>query len=142
MSWAFTTTTAVCPCSLLRSNGDPNASEQPDQGRSNRPGPWSYELGVKVRVDQPLSSAAVRFWKSPGETGTHKMTVWSAVGYEADRGHVHRRIGLRLAAAVAREPAVACDAATTYVDFGERERVLLGDGGGLASQIVSGICGR
>ena len=50
--------------------------------RDNRPlpGPWSYELGTRIRVTQQSQLIALRFWKEPGETGTHVGRVWSSTG--------------------------------------------------------------
>jgi hypothetical protein len=77
VSWSFDT--ANCPCSLM-----PNL--QPDMTgvavRDNRPlpGPWSYELGTRIRVTAESELIALRFWKDPGETGTHVGRVWSSSG--------------------------------------------------------------
>src|SRR6185312_17414468 len=43
-------------------------------------GPWTYELGVKFTVDQPMLLSAVEFYKSDQETGSHTGTLWSASG--------------------------------------------------------------
>jgi hypothetical protein len=66
-TWSFTTNT--CPCSLFASTARPTL--QPS---------GSYELGVKVKVDQPLSLTSIRYYKASGETGTHTGRVWSASG--------------------------------------------------------------
>ena len=77
VGWSFDT--ANCPCSLM-----PNL--QPDMTglavRDNRPlpGPWSYELGTRIRVTQQSQLIALRFWKEPGETGTHVGRLWSSTG--------------------------------------------------------------
>ena len=79
VSWSFTT--ARCPCSLM-------TSQQPDQvGLEVRdfrpaPGPWSYELGTRVTVDQPTELVALRFYKDAREGGQHVGTVWSESGAE------------------------------------------------------------
>ena len=78
VNWSFTT--AACPCSLFPDTLEPtiqNASTQ--DGRSGA-GPWSYELGVKITVDQPMLISAIRYYRNAGETGTHIGRVWSAAG--------------------------------------------------------------
>ena len=44
------------------------------------PGPWSYELGTRIRVTAQSQLIALRFWKEPGETGTHVGRLWSSTG--------------------------------------------------------------
>jgi fibronectin type 3 domain-containing protein len=66
-SWSFTTVS--CPCSLFSSVSQPPLFPN---GR--------FELGVKIKVDQPLAITTLRFYKAPGETGSHIGTVWSASG--------------------------------------------------------------
>jgi hypothetical protein len=80
VSWSFTT--SACPCRLFGPSDGPAATGRPVQDGRSGPGPFSYEMGVKVRVSQPAELAAVRFYKSPGETGTHIGRVWSASGAE------------------------------------------------------------
>lgn len=79
VSWSFTT--ADCPCSLMTSQ-TPAQTGLPVHDYRPGPGPFSYELGTKVTVDQPVQLVALRFYKSPGETGTHVGRVWSAAGQE------------------------------------------------------------
>jgi hypothetical protein len=43
-------------------------------------GPYSLEMGLKVRVTSAAALRAVSFYKSPGETGTHVGRLWSAGG--------------------------------------------------------------
>jgi len=44
------------------------------------PGPFSRELGVKLAVDETVKLTALRFYKSPGETGAHVGRLWTAGG--------------------------------------------------------------
>ena len=67
VSWSFTT--AACPCQLFGDQAQPAA--QPA---------GTYELGVKIRVDQPQLLTTIRFYKPSGETGSHTGTIWSATG--------------------------------------------------------------
>jgi hypothetical protein len=82
VSWSFTTNASVCPCSLFSSSLVPafvNLSVQ--DGRPGS-GPWSYEMGVKIQVDQPMQLDAIRFYKGTLETGTHIGRVWNASGQQ------------------------------------------------------------
>jgi len=78
VSWTFST--AACPCTLFSPVSQPALQGLPTQDGRSGPGPWSYELGVKVTVDQPMLLTAIRFYKSPGETGTHIGRVWTSGG--------------------------------------------------------------
>jgi len=67
-TWSFTTPS--CPCSLFSDLVQP----------ANSAAVGTYELGVKVQVDQPMTLTSVRFYKAVGETGTHTATVWGPDG--------------------------------------------------------------
>jgi hypothetical protein len=67
-TWSFAT--ASCPCSLFSNLTQP----------ANTSASGSFELGVKLQVDQPLRVTALRFYKAVGETGTHTATVWTSSG--------------------------------------------------------------
>ena len=47
-------------------------------GRSG--GGWNLEMGVKIQVSEPEQVSAFRFYKSPGETGTHTGRLWTSGG--------------------------------------------------------------
>ena len=66
--------------SALLAGARPCSQNLPTQDGRSGSGPWSYELGVKVRVSQPMTSTAIRFFKSPLETGTHVGRVWTSTG--------------------------------------------------------------
>jgi hypothetical protein len=68
-TWSFTT--AGCPCALFSDLAQP----------ANQSASGTYELGVKIRVDQPLTLSTIRFYKGVGETGSHTGTVWTANGF-------------------------------------------------------------
>ncbi len=80
VAWSFTTTSSACPCQLFATSASPASSNNPTQDGRPAPGPWSYEFGVKIQVDQAVQLTAIRFWKSSLETGTHKGTVWTSGG--------------------------------------------------------------
>jgi hypothetical protein len=45
-------------------------------------GPFTYEMGVKVKVDLAMQLTSIRYYKSPGETGTHVGRVWTSGGVQ------------------------------------------------------------
>ena len=78
VSWTFST--AACPCQLFSVVAQPASQNLPTRDGRGGTGPWTYEFGVKVTVDQPMTLAAIRFWKSSAETGTHVGNVWTTSG--------------------------------------------------------------
>src|SRR5262249_41611766 len=79
-SWTFTTSS--CPCTLFSSTAVPALVNLPVQDGRSGPGPFSYELGVKVKVDVPMLLSALRFYKSSQETGVHTGRVWTTGGVQ------------------------------------------------------------
>jgi hypothetical protein len=77
VSWSFTT--ADCPCSLMGSTVPTSTNNDVRDGRGGT-GPWTYEMGTKVTPTTTTSLVAVRYYKDPGETGTHVGRVWNASG--------------------------------------------------------------
>ena len=77
--YVSTFTTGTCPCTLM-TGLVPRALSNPTQDGRVGSGPWSYELGTKIVVDQPATLASIRFWKDLRETGSHTARVWSATG--------------------------------------------------------------
>jgi hypothetical protein len=78
VSWSFTT--SGCPCRLYADGDAPAGTGFPTQDGRSGAGPWSYELGTKIRVSGPAQLTAIRFYKSPGETGSHTGRLWTASG--------------------------------------------------------------
>ena len=78
-AYSWTITTSQCPCSLLSSWTPASTGLDVQDGRSGS-GPFSYEMGVKIRSSQNMQISAIKFYKSPGETGTHVGRIWSAAG--------------------------------------------------------------
>ncbi|MCW2986674.1 MAG: hypothetical protein JWR63_4244 [Conexibacter sp.] len=76
-TWSFTT--FACPCSAMGGLTPTYTGLDTRDGRA-APGPWSYELGTKIKVTSAASLTAIRFYKDAGETGTHTATLWSATG--------------------------------------------------------------
>ena len=62
---------ATCPCSIW--NNTPSVGNQ-DSDTS------AVELGVKFTSDVAGSITAIRFYKSPGNTGTHVGNIWTTDG--------------------------------------------------------------
>jgi len=79
-SWSFST--SACPCSLFSTTLTPTSTGLPTADGRTGAGPFTYELGVKVTVDQPMQVTAISFYKSPGETGTHIGRIWTSGGVQ------------------------------------------------------------
>ncbi|GGS39675.1 DUF4082 domain-containing protein [Streptomyces griseoviridis] len=62
----------VCPCTIWPASAVPGTLNAGDGG--------SVELGVKFRTTKPGAITAVRFYKSPNNTGTHTGSLWTASG--------------------------------------------------------------
>ena len=62
----------ACPCSLWNDTVVPANPSTPD------PGP--VELGVKFQPDTSGYVTGLRFYKGPGNTGTHVGSLWTATG--------------------------------------------------------------
>jgi hypothetical protein len=69
-TWSFQT--KMCPCSIWPVTAMPDTASSPDTN--------SVELGVKFRVETPGYITGLRFYKGPGNTGTHVGTLWSSNG--------------------------------------------------------------
>jgi hypothetical protein len=78
ISWSFTT--VVGPFSLFAAGLTPVSVHNPVKDGRAGIGPFSYEMGVKVQVLSTLQLTAIRFYKDPGETGTHTGRVWNSSG--------------------------------------------------------------
>ncbi|MER6565478.1 DUF4082 domain-containing protein [Streptomyces sp. NPDC001093] len=62
----------ACPCTVFPASAVPGTVNAGDGS--------SVELGVKFRTTAAGSITAVRFYKSPANTGTHTGSLWSASG--------------------------------------------------------------
>jgi hypothetical protein len=78
VTWSFTTVAG--PFSLFAPSLAPTATHLATSDGRGGTGPFTYELGVKVRVSAPAQLTAIRFYKDSGETGTHVGHVWSSSG--------------------------------------------------------------
>jgi hypothetical protein len=77
VTWSFTT--SACPCMTMAGRTPVTTGLDVRDGRGGA-GPWTYELGTKIQVVSAASLTAIRFYKDPGETGTHVGTLWNASG--------------------------------------------------------------
>ena len=74
-TWTFTTGTPrppTCPCTIWDDFTTPAISATSDSSAVN--------LGTKVRFDQKGQISGVRFFKGPGNTGTHTGSLYSSTG--------------------------------------------------------------
>ena len=77
VTWTFSTSN--CPCRLFDASYSPAMTDlATSNGRSGSG--WTLEMGVKVRVSQAAQLTAIRYYRSPGETGSHTGRVWNAQG--------------------------------------------------------------
>jgi Domain of unknown function (DUF4082)/Bacterial Ig-like domain len=72
-TWSFTTVAAsTCPCTIWAASTTPAAPAAADSS--------SVELGVKFRSDSDGFINGIRFYKGPGNNGTHVGNLWSTSG--------------------------------------------------------------
>ena len=67
-------TTAVggCPCSIFSLSATPAIAAQND--------PSAVELGMRFRADVNGTIVGIRFYKGPGNTGPHRVNLWTNGG--------------------------------------------------------------
>ncbi|GAA1336907.1 hypothetical protein GCM10009660_18180 [Catellatospora bangladeshensis] len=68
----------TCPCGMWTDNDTPKTPDMLDGS--------ALELGVKWRANTDGYVRGVRFYKGPGNTGTHTGTLWSADGLQLATG--------------------------------------------------------
>jgi methionine-rich copper-binding protein CopC len=72
-NWSFTTSgSAGCPCTIWESDTTPTNPSSND--------PNSVELGVKFQTSTNGWIYGIRFYKGPGNTGTHTGSLWTDSG--------------------------------------------------------------
>jgi hypothetical protein len=77
VTWSFRTAKAVstaCPCTLFSDDSAPVVASDSDDR--------SVEVGVKFNPDAAGKVSGLRFYKGPGNDGTHVGTLWSLSGTE------------------------------------------------------------
>jgi hypothetical protein len=76
VTWSFTTaaspSTTGCPCTIWDAAAVPAVPADSDTA--------AVELGVKFRATQNGSVTGIRFYKGPGNGGTHVGSLWSRTG--------------------------------------------------------------
>jgi len=135
VSWTFTLGNG--PFSLFPASLVPAVTGTSVQDGRSGSGPWSYELGVKIEVSSAQPLTAVRFYKDPGETGSHVGRIWSATGEllaevpfanETSSGWQQQELASPL----------ALDADTVYVVSVGLNTAFVSTRSGLSEQIVVG----
>jgi hypothetical protein len=76
--------------------------------------PAGVELGVRVKVAQSGAITAIRFYKGPGNTGSHTATLWSANGHKLATGTLTHETAVGWQTLILPTP-VAVSAGATYV---------------------------
>jgi methionine-rich copper-binding protein CopC len=72
-NWSFTTSgPTACPCTIWESDATPATPSVNDSS--------AVELGVKFQVSTSGWIYGVRFYKGPGNTGTHTGSLWTDTG--------------------------------------------------------------
>ncbi len=76
-TWQFTTAKppgqpGVCPCTLFDDTSTPSVLDSGER--------VPVTLGVRFQSTVPGTITGMRFYKGPGNTGTHVGTLWSAAG--------------------------------------------------------------
>lgn len=73
-AWTFTTAPAAgaCPCTIWPGTATPAVAAEADTAAVN--------VGVKFRATRNGSITGLRFYKGPGNTGTHVGSLWSRTG--------------------------------------------------------------
>jgi hypothetical protein len=129
--------TSTCPCSLFSGPLVPALQSVTTRDGRTGAGPFSYEFGVKFRVDEAMRLQAIRFWKSPGETGTHVVNLWTTTGLLlASTTATGETASGWQSAAFASPPALQAN--TTYIASVNANSFYSTTVRGLATQIVSG----
>ncbi|GAA0485334.1 hypothetical protein Ade02nite_08800 [Paractinoplanes deccanensis] len=74
-TWSFTTTTGTgtgCPCTIWPPTATPATAAVADNS--------AVEVGVKFRANAAGYITGIRFYKGPGNTGTHTGSLWNTAG--------------------------------------------------------------
>ncbi|MEU4803908.1 DUF4082 domain-containing protein [Actinosynnema sp. NPDC023587] len=96
----------ACPCGLWGDDDTPRVADLSDGS--------AVELGVKWRSSAPGYVRGVRFYKGPGNTGTHTGSLWSTTGTRLATGTFVGETAAGWQALLFPSP-VAVDADRTYV---------------------------
>ena len=124
ITWSFTT--ADCPCALM-TGADPGVDRAAGAATAAAaPARSPTSSARRSTVTETAQLVALRFWKEPGETGTHVGRVWSSTGtllasvtYQNESASGWQRQALATP--------LTLSPGQTYVDLGRPERVLRQD---------------
>jgi hypothetical protein len=119
----------ICPCTLF-------ILQQPVQPSVSDAG-TKYEMGMKFQASTPGQISAIRFWKSPSETGTHTGHIWSATGTQLASVTFSGETASGWQTQQLASP-LMIDANATYVVSVNINSYYAATTSGLATQIVSG----
>ena len=72
VTWSFTTSGALCPCTLFPASATPAVLDDSDA--------TGIELGTRFTADHDGLITGIRFYKGPTNTGTHVGNLWSSTG--------------------------------------------------------------
>ncbi len=140
VTWNFTTAAGPAPGAVVQLFPDtavPSSLANPVQDGRTGAGPFSYEMGVKVTATVAAEVRAVRFYKSPGETGTHVGRIWTSGGTSLGTVTFANETASGWQTQQLAAP-VAINAGQTYVISVNRNDFYAVTTGGLASQITAG----
>ena len=109
--WSFTTAKAPgrpgeCPCTLFDDSDGPTTPPASDTD--------SVKLGVAFRASSGGTISGIRFYKAPGNSGSHTVSLWSASGDELATATVQNESAAGWQEASFGSP-VAITANTTYI---------------------------
>ena len=133
----FTTSASPCPCQLFPDAVVPDLAANPVQDGRSGAGPFSYEMGVKITATTSAEIRAVRFYKSPGETGTHIGRIWTSGGTQRTTVTFANESASGWQTQQLANP-LAITAGQTYVISVNRNAFYPLTASGLANQIISG----
>lgn len=134
VSWSFRT--ADCPCSLMSTLSPSLTGLAVQDGRSGA-GPFTYELGTKFTVDTAMNLSSIRYWRDPGETGTHVGRIWNASGTQVASVTFANETASGWQTQALASPIALTAGATYTVSVGFNSRFTMTTGG-LAAQLNSG----
>jgi hypothetical protein len=134
-TWKYTT--SVCPCSLFPAVLVPATQNVPTRDGRPLPGPWSYEMGVKFKVDEAMRLRGIRFFKSKSETGTHVVNLWTSGGLLLGSATATNETASGWQEATFASPPLL-QAGSIYLASANANSFYNTTVGGLANQVVSG----
>jgi hypothetical protein len=130
--------TSTCPCSLFPPVLAPAIQNIPTRDGRVGTGPWTYELGVKFKVDEAMRLNGIRFYKSKSETGVHVANLWTSSGLLLASTTATNETASGWQEATFTAPAPLLQAGAVYIASVNANSFYNSTVGGMASQIISG----